>query len=104
LEVRPNLTSCLVEIYKGFEKFIKGKKFPMHISICQFLLFLLAKIGKTGMIAEVQTVVLTPRSTKLTFFRDCCGKVNVEKLKRWDYFQLYPPMVMSYAGSSLKTV
>ena len=24
-EVRPNLTSCLNEIYKGFSKFIKGK-------------------------------------------------------------------------------
>ena len=38
-EIRPNLTSCLDEIYKGFQKFIKGKKFR-HF----FLFFLLLTI------------------------------------------------------------
>ena len=29
-EVRPNLTRCLIKIYKGFSKFIKGKLFRMR--------------------------------------------------------------------------
>jgi hypothetical protein len=53
--VRQNLSSCLIEIYKGFQTIIKGKKFGNSF---QFLYFQkkLAKIGSTGVITEVHTV------------------------------------------------
>ena len=40
-EVRPNSTSCLDQIYKGFPKCIKGKKFRHFIFILFFNIFLL---------------------------------------------------------------
>jgi hypothetical protein len=43
--------------YKGFSKFIKGQKIPTRISIFLVLSNFIAKIGWTGVIAEVQTVV-----------------------------------------------
>ena len=48
-------------------KFYKGKICPIHFSIISSKNYFLAKIESTGEITEVQTLLQTPRSAKLTY-------------------------------------